>query len=163
MEPHYYHVNLQWSKDRKGMMCSPELESSASSNGCIEVATPPQFPKGVPGIWSPEHLFTAAVTSCYMTTFLSVAENSKLHFEAFSCRGKAKLDRVDNMLKMTEILIEPILTIPNEADRDRAIRILNKTESLCLIPNSITSKVIMKPSIEIAEDQLLTTQLKTIE
>jgi organic hydroperoxide reductase OsmC/OhrA len=52
-------------------MSSPEL------NNKIEVATPPQFPKGVQGIWSPEHLFTAPVNSCFMTTFLAIAENSR--------------------------------------------------------------------------------------
>lgn len=150
MEPHYYQVNLIWSKDRKGMMCSPELNSPAADNGCIEVATPPQFPKGIPGIWSPEHLFTAAVTSCFMTTFLSVAENSKLSFQSFSCGSKGKLDKVDGKFQMTEVLIEPVLTIADEKDRDRALRVLTKTEENCLITNSIRSRVIMTPTINIA-------------
>lgn len=47
-----------------------------SMPNCIEVATPPEFPKGIPGMWSPEHLFTAAVSGCLMTTFLSIAEKS---------------------------------------------------------------------------------------
>jgi len=72
MESHYYHVNINWSRDRKGMMCSPELSMpSPGTGGCIEVATPPEFPKGIPGIWSPEHLFTASISSCLMTTFLN--------------------------------------------------------------------------------------------
>lgn len=51
MEPHYYNVDVNWSKDRKGIMCSPELSQSAGeTNNCIEVATPPEFPKGIPGI-----------------------------------------------------------------------------------------------------------------
>ncbi|MBK5279873.1 MAG: OsmC family protein, partial [Bacteroidia bacterium] len=87
MEPHFYHVDINWNKERKGIMCSPELSSGTiEPGGCIEVATPPEFPKGIPGIWSPEHLFTAAVSSCLMTTFLSVAENSKLEFTAFQCK-----------------------------------------------------------------------------
>ena len=147
MEPHYYQVNLTWSKDRKGVMCSPELNSPTADNGCIEVATPPQFPKGIAGIWSPEHLFTAAVTSCFMTTFLSVAENSKLSFQSFSCESKGKLDKVDGKFQMTEVLIEPIITISDEKDRERALKILLKTEANCLITNSISSRVIMNPVI----------------
>ncbi|MEX2234487.1 MAG: OsmC family protein [Cyclobacteriaceae bacterium] len=147
MEPHYYKVNVKWSEDRKGMMCSPELQSPAQNNGCIEVATPPEFPKGIPGIWSPEHLFTAAVTSCFMTTFLSIAENSKLDFQSFSCQSKGKLDQLDGKLLMTEVLIEPVLTIASEKDRDRAMRVLSKTELSCLITNSIKSRVIMQPEI----------------
>ncbi len=61
---HHYEVDLTWTNDRKGTISSPVLNSS------IEVATPPEFPKGIPGIWSPEHLLVAAVNSCYMTTVL---------------------------------------------------------------------------------------------
>jgi organic hydroperoxide reductase OsmC/OhrA len=150
MEPHYYHVNLIWSKDRKGVMCSPELNSPTAENGCIEVATPPQFPKGIPGIWSPEHLFTAAVTSCFMTTFLSIAESSNLAFQSFTCESKGKLDKVDGKFLMTEILISPVLTITGGKDRERALRILTKTEANCLITNSINSKVIMSPVINVS-------------
>lgn len=149
MEPHYYEVNLTWSKDRKGVMCSPELDVPASGNGCIEVATPPQFPKGIPGIWSPEHLFTASVTSCFMTTFLSIAENSRLGFTSFTCKSKGKLDTVDGKFRMTEVLIDPVLTITDEKDREKALRVLTKTESACLITNSITSRVTMSPVINV--------------
>jgi peroxiredoxin-like protein len=148
MESHYYNVNIQWNKDRRGVMCSPELkESSASVNGCIEVATPPEFPKGIAGIWSPEHLFTAAVSSCLMTTFLSIAENSKLEFSSFQCNSKGKLDQVDGKFLMTEVLLEPTVTISNEKERERAERVLIKAEAACLISNSIKSKVTMQPKI----------------
>lgn len=148
MESHYYNVNIQWSKDRRGMMCSPELkESSAPANGCIEVATPPEFPKGIAGIWSPEHLFTAAVSSCLMTTFLSIAENSKLEFSSFQCNSKGKLDQVDGKFLMTEVLLEPTVTISNEKERERAERVLTKAEAACLISNSIKSKVTMQAKI----------------
>ena len=149
MEPHYYNVNVTWNKDRQGLMCSPELRESGSLNSCIEVATPPQFPKGIPGIWSPEHLFTAAVSSCFMTTFLSIAENSKLNFKSFQCNSSGKLDQVEGKLQMTEVLVEPQLVILNENDRERALRVLQKTETACLITNSIKASVIMKPSIRV--------------
>lgn len=148
MEPHFYNVQVQWSNDRKGVMCSPELSnSSGQMNGCIEVATPPEFPKGIPGIWSPEHLFTAAVSSCLMTTFLSIAENSKLEFTSFQCNSKGKLDQVEGKFLMTEVILEPTITIPHEKDRERAERILTKAEAACLISNSIKSKVTMKAKI----------------
>lgn len=149
MEPHYYNVNINWNTDRKGVMCSPELNTEAAN--CVEVATPPEFPKGIPGIWSPEHLFTAAVSSCLMTTFLAVAENSKLMFENFSCQSKGKLEQVDGKFLMTEIVLEPVVTIADEKDRERAEKVLQKSEAACLISNSIKSKVTMIPLIRIAQ------------
>lgn len=145
MEAHYYNVNVNWSTDRKGVMCSPELTKDEGS--CIEVATPPEFPGGIAGIWSPEHLFTAAVSSCLMTTFLAIADNSKLAFSQFSCGSKGKLDRVDGKFQITEVVLEPTVTIAHEKDRERTERILEKSEAACLISNSITSKVIMHPKI----------------
>ena len=149
MDPHFYHVNVNWNEDRKGTMCSPEL--NRNSNTCIEVATPPEFPKGVPGIWSPEHLFTAAVSSCLMTTFLAIAENSNLSFLNFNCTSKGKLEQVEGKFLMTEIILEPTVTIADEKDRERAARVIQKSESACLISNSIKSMITMHPKIVIAE------------
>lgn len=151
MDAHSYQVNLRWSSDRKGTICSPEIaEAAPGLNTCIEVATPPEFPKGIAGIWSPEHLFTAAVNSCFMTTFLAIAENSKLEFSNFSCQAKGKLEQLDGTFKMTEVQLEAHLSIAEEAQRERAERILQKSESACLISNSITSKVTLIPIISVA-------------
>jgi organic hydroperoxide reductase OsmC/OhrA len=111
MDPHFYNADIVWSKDRKGTMCSPELNGTTYSGGCIEVATPPEFPKEISGIWSPEHLFTAAVSSCLMTTFLSIAENSKLDFISFNCSSKGKLEQVDGKFLMTEVLLNPVVVM----------------------------------------------------
>src|SRR5688500_13752240 len=100
--PHFYDIDVKWDKDRKGLMCAPQLKIAAATNACIEVATPPEFPKGISGIWSPEHLFTAAVSSCFMTTFLAIADHSKLNFSAFSCRASGKLEESEGVLMMTE-------------------------------------------------------------
>jgi len=143
MEAHFYTVDVNWDTDRKGTMSSPEL------NNTIEVATPPQFPKGIEGIWSPEHLFTAAVSSCLMTTFLSIAENSRLNFTHFSCNAKGKLEQIDGKFIMSEIILEPTVTVVDAKDLEKAERILQKSEAACLISNSIKSKVSMITNIKI--------------
>jgi organic hydroperoxide reductase OsmC/OhrA len=149
MEPHFYTVNVSWSNERKGMMCSPELAGSKNTGSCIEVATPPEFPKGIPGIWSPEHLFTAAVSSCLMTTFLAVADNSKLDFVSFDCHSRGKLEQIDNKFVMSEVILEPTLVIRHAQDRERAERILQKAEAACLITNSVKSKVTMTAHVTV--------------
>ena len=143
MEPHAYNVNIEWNSDRKGTMTSPEL------NTTIEVATPPNFPKGMEGIWSPEHLFTAAVASCLMTTFLSIAENSKLDFVSFKVGSKGILEQVEGKFLMTRVELYPVVVIKEEKDRERAERILHKSETACLISNSVKAKVEMTAKIEV--------------
>ena len=130
MDKHEYNVNINWTQDRKGMMCSPELNSVESNRtNCIEVATPPQFDKGIPNIWSPEHLFTAAVSSCLMTTFLAISEYSKFEFISFKCGSKGILDKVDGKFAMTEVLLYPEVIISDESQRERALKILEKSEN----------------------------------
>jgi len=143
MEAHYYTVDVEWKNDRKGEMSSPELSQN------IEVATPPQFPKGMENIWSPEHLFTAAVNSCLMTTFLAIAENSKLEFSDFQCRSKGKLEQVEGKFLMTEVILEPVVTVKNESEREKAERVLQKSEASCLISNSVKSKITMIPQVKV--------------
>jgi len=150
MDKHEYNVNIAWTQERKGMMCSPELHKSTSNEmNCIEVATPPQFSSGMPNIWSPEHLFTASVSSCLMTTFLAIAEYSKFEFIGFKCGSKGILDKVDGKFVMSEVLLYPEVFISAETQRDKALRILEKSEKACLISNSITSKVTMEPKITV--------------
>ena len=141
MEAHYYNVDISWKNNRIGEMSSPELSTK------VEIATPPQFPKGVENIWSPEHLFTSAVSSCLMTTFLAIAENSKLDFLNFECKSKGKLEQVEGIFLMTEIILEPIVTIKNESEREKALKVLEKSEINCLISNSIKSEIVMIPKI----------------
>ncbi|WP_299184120.1 OsmC family protein [uncultured Chryseobacterium sp.] len=143
MEAHYYTVDVEWKDNRKGEMSSSELSQN------IEVATPPQFLKGIEGVWSPEHLFTAAVSSCLMTTFLAIAENSKLEFSDFQCKSKGKLEQVEGKFLMTEVILEPIVSIKNESEREKAERVLQKSEANCLISNSVKSKVTMIPQIKV--------------
>lgn len=140
---HYYNVDLEWKSDRKGEISSPELDQK------IEVVTPPEFPKGISGIWSPEHLFTASVNSCFMTTFLAIAENSKLEFKSLSCPAKGKLSKIDGKFAMSEVILEPVLTILNEEDREKADKVLQKAEKVCLITNSIKTEVILQAQIKL--------------
>ena len=144
MEAHFYNVDVKWESDRKGEISSSEISQK------IEVATPPQFPKGMENIWSPEHLFTAAVSSCLMTTFLAIAENSKLDFVHFECSSKGKLEQIDGKFLMTEVILEPVVTIKNESEREKAEKVLQKSEANCLISNSVKSKITMISEIKLA-------------
>lgn len=147
MESHYYNVDINWESTRKGIICSPELNKE---NGvCIEVATPPEFAKGIKGIWSPEHLFVASVSGCLMTTFLAIAENSTLEFASFTCHAVGKLEMVDGKYKMSEILLKPTVVIYNEKFMDKATRIIKKAENACLITHSVKSKITLEITIEV--------------
>ena len=138
---HSYEVNLNWITDRKGNLSSPDL------NEPIEVATPPEFNKGMAGIWSPEHLYVASVSSCLMTTFLAISEFSKLDYISLEINATGTLEKKDGKFMMTKIVLKPTLMIPLTTSAEKAERILHKSEAACLISNSIKTEVILKAEV----------------
>lgn len=137
---HYYNTKIEWNEGRIGTI-------SESGFPNITVATPPEFPKGVPNIWSPEHLFVAAANICLMTTFLAISENSKLEFESYSSDAQGKLEKVEGKFMISEIALNPKIKLKNVEDAERAKRIIEKSEANCLISNSMKSKIILNPEI----------------
>jgi len=59
----------------------------------LGVATPPES----------EHLFVAAAEACLMTTFLAIAESSKLEFLSYSSEAERLLERTDQGFMITRI------------------------------------------------------------
>lgn len=143
-QAHLYQVNVQYDEERKGTLSSEVL------NHTIEIATPPEFPKGMPGIWSPEHYFLAAVNGCLMTTFLAIAENFKLNFNDFKSESEGKLEVVEGKYMMSEVLLKPVITIGSEEDRALAEKVILKSEKACLISNSVKSTISMDFEIIVA-------------
>ena len=144
MENQYsYSTEVEWTGERRGDLSAQDLPDLA-------VDAPPEF-KGHEGVWTPEHLFVAAVNSCFMTTFLAIAENSKLEFVSFSADAKGKLEKLEGQgFIMTEVVLRPKLLISHARDVERAGRILEKAEKNCLIAKSIKTETKLEPEIGFA-------------
>ena len=86
-----------------------------------------------------------------MTTFLAIAENSKLEVVSFKADAKGKLEKLDGLgFMMTEITLHPKLVISHARDDERANRILEKAEKHCLISNSIKTETKLEPEVSFA-------------
>jgi organic hydroperoxide reductase OsmC/OhrA len=133
-QKHLYRTGVRWISQRRGSLSSPGLPELA-------VATPPEFPGGHPGTWSPEHLFVAAAEVCLMTTFLAIAENSKLEYLSYSSESEGTLEKTDQGYLITEIVIRPRIVVSDPASVDRARNIVGKAERHCLISNSMKTRV----------------------
>lgn len=139
---HYYKTTVEWKEGRIGELSSDGFPS-------IKVATPPEFKKGVPNIWSPEHLFVASINICLMTTFLAIAENSNLDYNSFTSEATGKLEKIDGTIMISEVELKPKVEVKLEKDKERALRILDKSEKNCLISNSVKTKTILNPQVSV--------------
>lgn len=138
--PFFYETEVEWKGERKGDLRSGSLPGLA-------VAAPPEF-QGHEGLWSPEHLYVASVNVCFMTTFLAIAQNSKLEVASFCASAQGKLEKVEGVgLQIAEIILRPRVVVRSPTDLERTRRILEKAEKACLVSNSIKTAVKLEPEI----------------
>ena len=129
----YYETEVEWKKDKEGQIGSSGLPG-------VSVGAPPEF-KGREGLWSPEQLFVASLNTCYMLTFLAIAENSKVSLVSFYSTARGKLEKVAGKYQIIEILVKPRVVLASANDLDRIPRILEKAKENCFVSNSIKSAV----------------------
>jgi organic hydroperoxide reductase OsmC/OhrA len=137
---YYYETEVEWKSEREGTLSGGKLPA-------VLVDAPPEI-KGHPGRWTPEHLFAASVNTCFMMTFLAVAEYSKLPIVSFRCAATAKLEKVQGAgYQFVEIVIKPTLVIGSAEDLERTSRILAKAKDNCFVTNAIKTAVKLEPEI----------------
>jgi len=137
---YFYETEIDWQADKHGQV-------QGSGLAPITTGAPPEF-KGRAGDWSPEHLLVASLNSCYMLTFVAIAEFSKIAIVSFSASAKGKLEKVEGgTYQITEIVVKPCVVIASANDLPRMPRILEKAKENCFISNSIKSKIRIEPEV----------------
>lgn len=116
----------------------------------LQTASPPQF-GGPEGRWSPETLLIASVADCFILTFRAIASASKLPWAALSCEVEGTLDRVDRVTQFTRLDVRAALHVPPEANEDRAHRLLERAEQICLVTNSLKAERHLDAEVIVSE------------
>jgi len=110
----------------------------------LQFSAPPEF-KGRPDTWSPEHFFSAAIATCFATTFEAIAEFSKFPFEGITVSAEGVLEKGQGGYRFGKVIVRPVLSIAHDADQERALRLLEKAERGCLVSHSINSEIVLEP------------------
>lgn len=140
--PHLYTVQAS---------AQPEGDAPVTSSGLPTLTTAPPAEFGGPGDrWSPETLFCAAVANCFLLSFRAVARASKFDWLALECRVDGTLQRVEKTTRFTEVLTVATLRVPAGGNRDKAIKLMEKAENVCLISNSLVCE--RRLEITVVED-----------
>ena len=100
-------------------------------------------------IASQTHQLSSGITNS--SAFHILAENSNLSYKSFDSKAVGKLEIVEGKYIMSEVTLMPHVVVHKESDKERALRIINKSEALCLISNSVKSKILLNPTIEVED------------
>ena len=142
IDSHDYVIEIVGSGEKTGF-----LTATGDALPELQVASPPEF-GGPEKIWSPEHLFVASVASCLMTTFRSVAARSGIEVLDYTDEAVGRLRRGDDgRYSIETVILRPAIVISSDSRMDRAQRLIEKAEEVCLISRSIRSEVILEARI----------------
>lgn len=125
---------------------------TVSSTGLDTLSTlaPAEF--GGPGdLWSPETFLVAAVADCFILTFRAVARGSRFVWNSVKCEVDGILDRVDNVTRFTEFHVRVTLHVPASTDMEKAERLIEKSDAVCLVTNSLNGQTVLTSDIVIDE------------
>lgn len=125
-----------------------ELDLVCVDKPSLTVTPPPEF-KGPKDQWSPEDLFCASISSCYLLTFKAMARFKKLEWRDLEVEVDAHLEKTDSGLKFTTVEIYPRLTICCQDNVDKYLEALEKAKSNCLVTSSMNCEFIVKPKVKI--------------
>ena len=135
-----FQLQLNWLEKTRGILTSNEVGDT------IRVALPASF-GGTGNEWSPEHLFLASISSCFMTTFLVLADKKRLPILNFECHAEGQVQFLNGRFQFTDILVYPKIIIQDALLIEKAHDLMKKTEKYCLISNSISSSITYKSEV----------------
>lgn len=95
-------------------------------------------------------MLVAAVADCYVLSFRAVAEASGLVWDSVACECEGTLDRVDRVNRFTAITNRVRLTVPVGTSEDKARKVAEKAEQVCLISNSLTAERHLELTVEVS-------------
>jgi peroxiredoxin-like protein len=121
-----YRVGVDWDGGRMTTVTSSDKPE-------LNVATPPEFKGGIPGVWTPEDLLVSAVATCYAVTLVAVAERRDLPLHDLHVSGTGHLTARDDG-RFGFVAIELTATVrTDEAAIDALERAGRYAERACLV------------------------------
>lgn len=121
-EPRLFPVNLVWTGEKNG---------SLSVEGKVAIKT------GVASYHTPEDLFVASATTCYMNGFVNFTEKMHINFKSFECDAVGILEKVDRSFEITKIEMKARVVIESEDLRKKIDRALELAAKYCFVGNSM--------------------------
>ncbi|MEI7905734.1 MAG: OsmC family protein [Bacteroidota bacterium] len=134
-----YHTGVEWKSERQGL-----LRSEGKPD--VLVSSPPEF-KGIPGVWTPEDLFVAALEICQMSTFLAFGIRKGIPLKSYKSSAEGLLENVDGKYRFTRITVKPEIVVEQSWTKEQVEELVHAAHENCLIGNSISAEVLVEPTI----------------
>lgn len=110
---------------------------TSEGKAALEAATPPEFRGGTPGMWTPEDLLVAAVTSCYSLTLEAIAANRGIELRDIDVTGVGHVTRrAEGRVGFVVIELAVDVTVAPGSEHD-AERAAHSAKQSCLVAHAL--------------------------
>lgn len=140
-------ANLEWtgSTADPGYRRDAELTKPGGA-AAIPVSALPVF-GGDGSRWNPEDLLAGALAHCQMLTFLALAAKVGLDVRGYRDLPEAEMVTQDRISRVGTIRLRPAITVAPGTDPAKVEEMFRKAHKYCVIANSVTTEVVMEPSV----------------
>ena len=138
----HFRAKTTWTTARRAVL-------SAVGKPNVVVGSPPEF-RGEPENWAPEELLVAALNTCTMLTFITLAQARRVTFTGYESEADGLLENVDGGYRITEVTMRPRVTLNSDAELEAAREAMDSVEAHCFIASSIKAKITLVPEFVVA-------------
>ena len=122
---------------------------SFDGGATVEASSSPDvvpLPYSVAENVDPEEAFVAALSSCHMLFFLSLAAKAGFVVDRYEDRAEGIMSSVDGVIQVTEVNLNPrVLFAGARPDRDAELDLHHRAHALCFLANSVKSRITINP------------------
>jgi len=115
----------------------------------FEASSAPEF-SGNANLPNPEELFIAAISSCFMLTFLYLAATNKLIVDEYTAEASGLLGKnSEGKMAITEVFIRPKIAFHENKNPELAVldQLLKKAHEACFISSSVKTNIKVEPAL----------------
>lgn len=138
--PHTYTANANSEMDSAVAVSTDTLQ--------LDITPPSQF-GGEDTHWSPEDLFSAGLSSCYILTLKSISKHKKLNWNCVDVLVNCYLDKKKEGLAFYNAELFVKLKVNKGADLEAYEKMLHDSEKGCLFSKSLITEIAL--NVEIVE------------
>ena len=128
-EPKQSIVNVRWTGGKSGDVEVRELP-------IIRTGIPPDQ-ENISRLYTPEELFVAAGSVCFMNSFVHFTQKMRIEFKSFEVESIGTLEQVERSFEVTKIHSKATVVISSEDIRKKMERALELGAKYCFISNSM--------------------------
>lgn len=140
-------VTQSWRGSTAAASYPHRSEAEAAGKPALTTGVSPDH-GGTGEDWDPEDLYGAALSTCFLYTFLALAKKARLDVVAYDDTVTLHLVTEERRTRIDRVVLAPVVTLAAGSNLDKAATMFHKAHKYCVIANSTAATLELDPSFK---------------